>query len=135
MDDLIKIILKQYCIEDISMKSPIPDKKIENISNEVELSTNVEISASADNEKEFKVTLTINLLFPEQKQLNISSKITGIFEYIKSEENDRDKLSQSTAPGVLYGILREKIFYLTSQSPYPPLMLPIFEFPEKVCNK
>lgn len=124
------ISLKKYFIEELYIKAPIPQTQNEELG--VELSTDLNFGKNPHNEHLFMVTLSCSINYKEYPDHHIKATISGLFETGEKCVNEemRNRLLSNGAASTLYGTLREIIRAATSQTLYPPLILPIFHFGE-----
>jgi preprotein translocase subunit SecB len=129
MNNLVKIDLQKYCIEELTIKAPI-NSGLSNIPPKVEtkLTNQVQISKD-DNKRNFRISIQSDISFKGAPDYSIKCKVTGDFAFLEEcPDEEKDRLIKHTAPFVLFDIMREIVSTLSAKTPYFPVILPILEF-------
>lgn len=123
--------LEKYFLQELNIQAPIPQETKTGLS--VNLNTNLIFEKNAHSNDMYKVTLSCEIEHKEFPDYKIKATIAGIFKTGNKCENKemRDRLLSNGASSTLYGVLREIIRSITSQTIYPPLILPIIHFEER----
>ena len=135
---LSTLILKQYFITNISIKSSVPaattqDELLKLLAgSHSNISTKLETAKNEQNNRLWKVVIVITVRPSEDAKFCpyvIDAELLGFFEVHPSvEESAIQDLVTCNGPAILFGAARELILFITSRGPMPPLMLPSVTF-------
>ena len=130
MENPVKITLQKYCIEELTIKAPIPKAQQVQPQLDTKLVNRVQVSKENSN-NEFMVSIYSEISFTDLPAYVINCKITGSFKFEgQYSEEEKINLAYSVAPSALFGMLREIVTSLSMKTPYFPIILPVFEFPK-----
>jgi preprotein translocase subunit SecB len=115
----------------VSHRPPSPDDKIE------QTSISITQSATPFNEATRRVQVTLAADFgtsaepkPNPPPFTVRVAMTGEFVIDPSFPADKINLWVTlNAAFVIYPYLRERLYYITSQGGYPPILLPLMQIP------
>jgi preprotein translocase subunit SecB len=115
----------------ISHRPPSPNDKIE------ESTISIRQAATPFNEATRRVQVTLNAEFgrspepqPNPPPFSVKVAMTGEFVIHPSFPSDKINLwVTQNSTFVIYPYLRERLYYLTSQAGYPPILLPLLQIP------
>lgn len=115
----------------VSHRPPSNEDKID----ESEIHFTQQISPFDERQKRVQVTLGAEFGFqvgPEKPKPPFSVKVVMTGEFSISDEFPRDKIqlwAYRNAAFVIFPYLRERLYYITSQAGYPPILLPLIQIP------
>lgn len=124
--------LSQYFITDLHFSAAAtfdPAKEVE-IRDE-HFTIEPSFKRAQENDLQWQVTLKLKQEAPSNTNTpySFSVVIVGLFEvHPKFEKERTERMVQTNAPSVLYGIVREVVRDLTTRGPYSGLMLPSVSF-------
>lgn len=123
--------LKKYFIQELNIIAPIPNQAGGTLTGK--LSTELSFGKQKGADNIFMVTLIFSATHKEVPDYIIKATITGIFQIGPkcTDEEMRDRLLSNGAASTLYGVLREIIRSATTQTLYPPMIIPIVHFTEQ----
>jgi preprotein translocase subunit SecB len=119
-------------VKEIHFASRRPPRKTDKI-DESQIKFSQSLSPFDEVQKRIQVTLSAEFGF-DTSATNppFSVKVVMIGEFAISDEFPRDKIqlwANVNAPFVIYPYLRERLYYITSQGGFPPIMLPLLQIP------
>jgi hypothetical protein len=129
--------LEQFCLTDISMTLPAPERKNINRAGNSEFTFNV--ARNNQNPCLYKLDIIVDVGPPFKKGVPVSPKVhvvaSGIFSFPEDmDENKRQWLLRYNGGMILYGVLRGQISIISSAFPTGVLVLPSFDMKEAIMK-
>lgn len=118
-------------IQFVSHRPPSSADKID----ESQIRFSQTLSPFDENTKRVQVNLGAEFGFqadPQKPQTPFSLKVVMTGEFAIADDFPRDKIqlwATRNAAFVIYPYLRERLYYMSSQGGYPPIMLPLLQIP------
>jgi preprotein translocase subunit SecB len=135
---LSPLILKQYFLISLSVKSAVPDAgSSEDLmkllaETKANISTQIETAKNEENGRLWKVGLRLGVRPSDESGFTpyvIDAELLGFFEVHESiKESLITDLVTCNAPAILFGAAREIILTVTGRGPLPPYLLPSTTF-------
>ena len=127
-------------VREIQFISHRPPRKTDNIQDS-EIRFTQSIAPFDEKTKRLQVSLAAEFGFqndPGKPQPPFALKVVMTGEFAIADDFPRDKIqlwATRNAPFVIFPYLRERLYYMSSQGGYPPILLPLMQIPTLKLEK